>query len=398
MDPQAKSNRTNTGRSNAYDGQPVQRANANQVSPKVGFGSFNVGQPSQPMTINEPTQAAHTQPTTGNHQTSLKSRRGEDYHSAMGVGLSLKNPGQLNTSSLFQLAQNQVFSPEVANILENQLNPYQAAALRSNLSTANSTLPTVRAAFNNQSPITSSTASSMVNSGRSNQSSRLSMLHSTIARSSDPFVKQACLELIQKSSSSNESFSTNPIMQEHLPKNDASENEKKKAASSDGEDSVSSSRTRVDDGKWDLRFNELAAFKAEYGHCNVPQQYTSNKALSQWVRRQRYHRRRTGRISSSRIRRLDELGFIWDAQDLLWKTRFEELRDYRKKHGHCNVPYNYDKNRKLPVWMKCQRRQYKLLQEGKPSNMTQERLTLLRGLGVNLISSRSHNITSADYT
>jgi hypothetical protein len=137
--------------------------------------------------------------------------------------------------------------------------------------------------------------------------------------------------------------------------------------------------------KWDAQFNELLAFKAQHGHCRVPQNYESNPALSHWVKRQRYQYKckREGKvsgISESRIQKLEQIGFVWDAQELLWQTRFDELKVYRLKHGHCNVPYNYDVNRKLPTWIKCQRRQYKLRHEEQPSNMTQERIDLLHGL------------------
>jgi hypothetical protein len=146
-------------------------------------------------------------------------------------------------------------------------------------------------------------------------------------------------------------------------------------------------RTRHDyqEEKWDAQFNELLAFKAQHGHCRVPQNYESNPALSHWVKRQRYQYKckREGKvsgISESRIQKLEQIGFVWDAQELLWQTRFDELKVYRLKHGHCNVPYNYDVNRKLPTWIKCQRRQYKLRHEEQPSNMTQERIDLLHGL------------------
>jgi hypothetical protein len=137
--------------------------------------------------------------------------------------------------------------------------------------------------------------------------------------------------------------------------------------------------------KWDAQFNELLAFKAQHGHCRVPQNYEGNPALSHWVKRQRYQYKckREGKvsgISESRIQRLEQIGFVWDAQELLWQTRFDELKVFRLKHGHCNVPYNYDLNRKLPTWIKCQRRQYKLRHEEQPSNMTRERIDLLHGL------------------
>lgn len=140
------------------------------------------------------------------------------------------------------------------------------------------------------------------------------------------------------------------------------------------------------DEKWSFHFNELVAFKNEHGHCNVPYGFEENKALSRWVKRQRYQYKqkmegRTQAMPESRIRKLDQIGFVWGAQELLWQTRFHELKDYKQKNGHCNVPYIFDPNPKLAIWVKCQRRQYKLLHEKKPSNMNADRIRLLNELG-----------------
>ncbi|KAL3928486.1 MAG: hypothetical protein SGBAC_012631 [Bacillariaceae sp.] len=140
------------------------------------------------------------------------------------------------------------------------------------------------------------------------------------------------------------------------------------------------------DEKWNFHFNELVAFKKKLGHCNVPYGFEENKALSRWVKRQRYQykQKREGKTQAmpeSRIRKLDQVGFVWGAQELLWQTRFHELKEYKTKNAHCNVPYIYDPNPKLAIWVKCQRRQYKLLREGKPSNMTVCRIKALNELG-----------------
>lgn len=63
-----------------------------------------------------------------------------------------------------------------------------------------------------------------------------------------------------------------------------------------------------------------------------------------------------------------------------WNERYSELVEYKSQHGNCNVPYNWPANRTLSQWVKRQRHQYKLRQEGKHSNLTQEREDLLNGL------------------
>jgi hypothetical protein len=78
---------------------------------------------------------------------------------------------------------------------------------------------------------------------------------------------------------------------------------------------------------------------------------------------------------------LDDVGFVWDSQGAAWSERLEELRLYRSQFGHCNVPGTYLENPQLAIWVKCQRRQYKLHKDGKPSNTTVQRFKELDCLG-----------------
>ncbi len=67
----------------------------------------------------------------------------------------------------------------------------------------------------------------------------------------------------------------------------------------------------------------------------------------------------------------------------VWEFRLGELADYRKKHGHCNIPISYSSERsKLAHWVTTQRRQYKLQKEGKASPMTLSRIQELEGIGL----------------
>ncbi len=61
---------------------------------------------------------------------------------------------------------------------------------------------------------------------------------------------------------------------------------------------------------WDQSFNRLADFKARYGHCDVPAQCDTHPNLGSWVANQR-HRKKTGKLSAARIKKLEQLGFRW---------------------------------------------------------------------------------------
>ena len=64
-----------------------------------------------------------------------------------------------------------------------------------------------------------------------------------------------------------------------------------------------------------------------------------------------------------------------------WDERFEELCEFHKKNGHCQVQNTQTESRPLARWVKRQRYQYRLRMEGKPSAMTNERAKALEDLG-----------------
>jgi len=65
------------------------------------------------------------------------------------------------------------------------------------------------------------------------------------------------------------------------------------------------------DAKWLMRFNQLQAFYAREGHCDLPQNYKAADGfgLGNWV----YRQRKMGTLIPEQKQRLDDIGFIWDA-------------------------------------------------------------------------------------
>jgi hypothetical protein len=68
---------------------------------------------------------------------------------------------------------------------------------------------------------------------------------------------------------------------------------------------------------WNKRFAELHEFKAEHGHCNVPQKYEKNASLGAWVARNRLFMRRfeeqpdtCSAIQIQRVLMLKEVGLV----------------------------------------------------------------------------------------
>jgi len=160
--------------------------------------------------------------------------------------------------------------------------------------------------------------------------------------------------------------------------------------SEDGSSSRTSSpsKRRHTSNAWNERLKELKQFKEKYGHCMVPQKYPNNVSLGIWVNKQRMEHNllQDGKKSSmtpDRLKALENLGFIWAKRKGMttWNGKYEELLQYKREFGDCLVPTKYSKNPALGRWVSTQREQYRLLQEGKPTKMVDEKIKLLESIG-----------------
>jgi hypothetical protein len=109
------------------------------------------------------------------------------------------------------------------------------------------------------------------------------------------------------------------------------------------------------DQKWEDAFTALRKFKESTGHCRVAQ---SAKAygvnLGKWVNKQRLKKEN---LSPDRIRRLNEIGFSWNALEEKWELAFSALRKFYKREGHCRITQNLEiSGVKLAPWASRQRK------------------------------------------
>lgn len=170
----------------------------------------------------------------------------------------------------------------------------------------------------------------------------------------------------------------------------SSSSEDDRAESVDDDGSSSDDESDSPEG-WQEKYEQLVKFQQKYGHCNVRQRHgrgqDDTSSLALWVKRQRYHhkRKRNGKhhnLTDEREHALRSLGFVFDIRGTKWDQMYNELKRFVREHGHTNVPVYYKKNRRLGIWAKRQRRQYKLYTEmDHRTSMTPERVELLRELG-----------------
>ena len=87
--------------------------------------------------------------------------------------------------------------------------------------------------------------------------------------------------------------------------------------------------------QWEKIFEVLQKFKEKEGHCLVgrPVVFDGIK-LGQWVNIQRT--RKHG-LSLLQIRRLNSIGFSWDARSDQWEEAFVALKKFHKREGHFRV-------------------------------------------------------------
>jgi len=157
---------------------------------------------------------------------------------------------------------------------------------------------------------------------------------------------------------------------------------------------------RLKHNQWNAMFDELKTYKAKNGNCFVPSKYTPNMQLSRWVKEQRqsYQMLQSGGavcLNEERLKALESIGFAWMAHDIVWMDRFNELKDFKKRHGHCLVPARYHPNRRLERWVNKQRVYKRLSKDGKRTSLSECRSKMLDDLGfswnVKIVSHKNIN-------
>ncbi len=106
--------------------------------------------------------------------------------------------------------------------------------------------------------------------------------------------------------------------------------------------------------RWESMYEALAAYQRAHGHSRVPRSTGEHSRLAHWLVTQRCARRQ-GKLSAERVRRLDELGFVWDTLEERWESMLAALVKYKEAHGNCDVPATWPPNLQLAAWVSKQR-------------------------------------------
>ena len=108
------------------------------------------------------------------------------------------------------------------------------------------------------------------------------------------------------------------------------------------------------DQQWEGNFEALAAYKAEFGNCEVPSDFVyRGLKLGFWVSNQRAKKET---LAPDRVHRLNDIGFVWDVLTQQWEDNFEALAAYKAEFGDCLVPPKFVyQGKKLGGWVVKQR-------------------------------------------
>jgi len=65
--------------------------------------------------------------------------------------------------------------------------------------------------------------------------------------------------------------------------------------------------------------------------------------------------RQSEKLSQEKRTQLDEMGFDWSPSETVQKKRLQELEEFKKKHGNCEVPFQWKENKALGSWVRTTR-------------------------------------------
>lgn len=83
----------------------------------------------------------------------------------------------------------------------------------------------------------------------------------------------------------------------------------------------------------------------------------------------------------SNLNSLNDLGFAWNAYDVRWRMRYEELKEYVELNGMGTIP-TMKTNKRLRTWINHQRKLYRVQRDsGEKNSLTKERINALNELG-----------------
>lgn len=133
---------------------------------------------------------------------------------------------------------------------------------------------------------------------------------------------------------------------------------------------------------WDMYYACAKQYYKDNGNLEVPARYITEEgyALGSWINNQKAIRKGTivGKLTEDQIKKLDDIGMIWDSLDYFWEQSFISAKEYYLAHGNLDVPTNFKSKdgKHLGNWVLRQRQLYK------SNSLTDEQVKKLNSIGM----------------
>lgn len=137
---------------------------------------------------------------------------------------------------------------------------------------------------------------------------------------------------------------------------------------------------------WDTYYTAARQWYQEKGNLRIPKSYVTPTGLTlgSWIQTQRrvYSGAVAGGLTEEKVRKLNEIGMIWDARDQSWNNALAELQTYFNEHGNLDIKARYETpdGFKLGRWV-CNLRT-KVRTKGLDQALTPEQQQQLAELGM----------------
>lgn len=134
--------------------------------------------------------------------------------------------------------------------------------------------------------------------------------------------------------------------------------------------------------EWDVMFYQLVGYKKASGKTRVSKKKSKDDAdregqdnrLAKWVDAQR-RLKRLNKLSHIQIKRLESIGFEWNAIADKWEQMYNRLLVYKEANGHCMVPQRHSADGNLGEWVRTQRR------FNRKGTLSQDKIERLNAIG-----------------
>lgn len=110
---------------------------------------------------------------------------------------------------------------------------------------------------------------------------------------------------------------------------------------------------------WFETYLRLKAHHTKHGSADVPHQWQEDRRLAGWVSQQR-QKYKKNELTTEQIKLMESLNFSWSLRERgTWDDRLAELVEFKKLHGHFDVPTNYPEAPKLRPFVSSSNFQYR---------------------------------------